>query len=253
MQIARSGDLARHTRNALRFLNMFWLGNERRREHSHGWQVRRLAQVMRQRGEVVEDASERFLQVSHFHNDAVNECEGIFKHDLKEVLEMQHRGLQLDTAEEDKRLDFGVVQYPFVLNPVSKVRMLSIESLVRQRDEVRTAMALQMVLRGRISMNPWLVLKVRRSAVMEDTLQQLAIQGSQQFKKPLKIMFDGEEGVDEGGVQKEFFQLLIEELYNEDFGMFERVEESRNMWFNKNSLEANVQFELFGLRQEPHP
>lgn len=29
------------------------------------------------------------------------------------------------------------------------------------------------------------------------------------LKKPLKVKFIGEEGVDEGGVQKEFFQLLV--------------------------------------------
>ena len=30
--------------------------------------------------------------------------------------------------------------------------------------------------------------------------------------------FDGEEGVDEGGVQKEFFQLVIAELFKPDYG-----------------------------------
>ena len=29
------------------------------------------------------------------------------------------------------------------------------------------------------------------------------------LRKPLKVKFVGEEGVDEGGVQKEFFQLLV--------------------------------------------
>lgn len=38
------------------------------------------------------------------------------------------------------------------------------------------------------------------------------------LKKQLRVQFRGEEGLDEGGVQKEFFQLLIEELFNEDFG-----------------------------------
>ncbi len=32
---------------------------------------------------------------------------------------------------------------------------------------------------------------------------------SDSLKKPLKVAFVGEEGVDEGGVQKEFFQLLV--------------------------------------------
>lgn len=90
-------------------------------------------------------------------------------------------------------------------------------------------------------------MKVRRSELIQDTLQKLPAHEPSDFKKPLKIVFDGEEGVDEGGVQKEFFQLLIEQLYNEDFGMFERIDESRNFWFNKNSFEVNLQFELFGI------
>lgn len=34
------------------------------------------------------------------------------------------------------------------------------------------------------------------------------------------MKFVGEEGVDEGGVQKEFFQLLVRECFNPEFGMF---------------------------------
>jgi len=252
MEIARSGDLARHIRNALRLMDLYWRANAARIAHRESWRTRRKAQLLRRQGELLDDEALRSLPASHFHNDAINECEGILKHDLKEVLEMQHRGLHFPFAEEEgSRNDFGVIEFPFVLTAVSKVRMLNIESLLMQREEVRTArtaMAWQVVMRGRMSMmNPFLVLKVRRSAVIEDALQQLAVYGSQQYKKPLKVVFDGEEAVDEGGVQKEFFQLLVEELYNEDFGMFERIDESRNFWFNKNSFEVNLQFELFGI------
>jgi ubiquitin-protein ligase E3 A len=38
------------------------------------------------------------------------------------------------------------------------------------------------------------------------------------LKKQLFIQFEDEEGVDEGGIQKEFFQLVIEELFNLDYG-----------------------------------
>ena len=30
---------------------------------------------------------------------------------------------------------------------------------------------------------------------------------SRDFKKPLKVIFDGEDGVDAGGMKKEFFQV----------------------------------------------
>lgn len=190
------------------------------------------------------------MSAIQFHNDAINECEGILKLDLKEFLEMQQGGkYRFSDVEDSSRRDFGIIEFPFVLAPESKVRMLSIESTLIQRDEVRYAMIGQMLSRGRHDLNPYLVLKVKRTNLVQDALQQLAERGGAQhdYKKPLKVVFDGEEGVDEGGVRKEFFQLLIEELYNEDFGMFERIEESRAFWFNKNSLEANLQFELFGL------
>ncbi len=38
------------------------------------------------------------------------------------------------------------------------------------------------------------------------------------LKKPLKVKFVGEEGIDQGGVQKEFFQLIVEEIFDPKFG-----------------------------------
>jgi len=67
------------------------------------------------------------------------------------------------------------------------------------------------------------------------------------LRKQLKIKFDGEEGVDQGGVGKEFFQLLVQELFNPDYGMFEYFEDVRFCWPNKNSLENNRLFELIGV------
>jgi len=34
------------------------------------------------------------------------------------------------------------------------------------------------------------------------------------------VKFDGEAGIDEGGVQKEWFQLLVAELFSLKYGMF---------------------------------
>lgn len=53
-------------------------------------------------------------------------------------------------------------------------------------------------------------------------------------------------GVDEGGVSKEFFQLIVEQLFNIDYGMFTVDEETRSYWFNQNSFENDAQFSLIG-------
>jgi ubiquitin-protein ligase E3 A len=38
------------------------------------------------------------------------------------------------------------------------------------------------------------------------------------LRKQLRIEFKEEEGIDEGGLQKEFFQLLIEKLFDTNYG-----------------------------------
>lgn len=58
---------------------------------------------------------------------------------------------------------------------------------------------------------------------------QIDSKSPQDFKKQLKIQFVGEEGVDEGGVQKEFFQLMIRELFDEKYG-WSWVESERNCY-----------------------
>lgn len=52
--------------------------------------------------------------------------------------------------------------------------------------------------------------------------------------------------MDEGGVSKEFFQLIVEQLFNIDYGMFTVDEETRSYWFNQNSFENDAQFSLIG-------
>ena len=46
----------------------------------------------------------------------------------------------------------------------------------------------------------------------------ISIENPQDFKKQLMIEFEGEQGMDEGGISKEFFQLIIEEIFNPDYG-----------------------------------
>lgn len=40
------------------------------------------------------------------------------------------------------------------------------------------------------------------------------------LRKQLRVEFDGEEGIDEGGIQKEFFQLIVEQLFDPMYGRF---------------------------------
>lgn len=51
------------------------------------------------------------------------------------------------------------------------------------------------------------------------------------FRKQLYVEFIGEQGIDEGGVSKEFFQLIVEQIFNADYGMFIHQEDTNIVWY----------------------
>lgn len=53
-------------------------------------------------------------------------------------------------------------------------------------------------------------------------LEMIAMENPADLKKQLYVEFEGEQGVDEGGVSKEFFQLVVEEIFNPDIGTSHR-------------------------------
>ena len=75
----------------------------------------------------------------------------------------------------------------------------------------------------------------------------MARQRQRDLFKPLRVHFLGEDGVDGGGVQKEFFQLLFEEVFTATYGMFEEVAETQTLWFDGGSLEPDEEFYLVGV------
>ncbi|RYG52362.1 hypothetical protein EON67_01405, partial [archaeon] len=98
-------------------------------------------------------------------------------------------------------------------------------------------------------MSPYFVLRVRRDNLLQDALQGIvsSTSGSNtDMKKPLKVEFAGEEGIDAGGVRREFFSLISRQLFSPDFGMFTEDRDTRLLWFRSDSLEPNIQFELVG-------
>ena len=68
----------------------------------------------------------------------------------------------------------------------------------------------------------YMVLEIRRDNVLQDTFNSIWRREEREFMRPLKIRLgqdDGEEGLDFGGVQQEFFRLAIAEALNPDYGM----------------------------------
>ena len=149
------------------------------------------------------------------------------------------------------RVVFQVVfcKYPFVYTAEAKAKLLKIDANQQMMKTVQSIAVNQFLNRGQISINPFLELKVRRDHLILDTLRQIQEYESRPYllKKPLKVIFEGEEGYDAGGVKKELFLLLMKELLSPDYGMFSVDPESRFIWFSEFSFEHNSNYHLIGV------
>jgi len=90
-----------------------------------------------------------------------------------------------------------------------------------------------------------LQLNIRRDHLIEDALNELE-KNRANLQNELKIKFVGEQGVDQGGVRKEFFILVIRQIFDPNYGMFNYNEKTRLFWFNHYSFEPNIKYELIG-------
>ncbi|KAF7726268.1 putative E3 ubiquitin-protein ligase [Apophysomyces ossiformis] len=139
---------------------------------------------------------------------------------------------------------FAFCQYPFLITMGSKMQIM--ESDAKQQMETKWREAFfSMLFHQKVSM-PYLVLRVRRENLIEDSLRQLA-QNELDLKKSLRIEFIGEDGVDAGGLRKEWFLLLVRSLFDPQYGMFTYDEDSNLCWFNAASFENEDQFFLVGV------
>ncbi|KAH7889762.1 hypothetical protein F5I97DRAFT_1924285 [Phlebopus sp. FC_14] len=64
-------------------------------------------------------------------------------------------------------------------------------------------------------------IKVRRNHIFEDSYGEIMRQTPNDLKKRLMIKFDGEDGLDYGGLSREFFFLLSHEMFNPFYCLFE--------------------------------
>ncbi|TFK26416.1 ubiquitin-protein ligase [Coprinopsis marcescibilis] len=63
--------------------------------------------------------------------------------------------------------------------------------------------------------------KIRRNHIFEDSYAEIMRQTPNDLKKRLMIKFDGEDGLDYGGLSREFFFLLSHEMFNPFYCLFE--------------------------------
>jgi E3 ubiquitin-protein ligase HUWE1 len=86
--------------------------------------------------------------------------------------------------------------------------------------------------------HPPLQLSVRRDQVFLDSFKSLYFKTAEEMKYgKLSIRFHGEEGVDAGGVTREWFQVIARQMFNADYALFVPVASDRTT-FHPNRLSS---------------
>ena len=145
----------------------------------------------------------RFLPVSDFYSSVVDSV------DLVE-----------DFIGWERRVRrFSFCQYPFLMSIWAKTQILEYDTRRQMEGYAREAFFNE-IMNGRQA-NRFLALSVRRDCLVEDSLKTVGESvgsATDDAKKPLRVQFKGEEGIDGGGLRKEWFLLLVREVFSPDMG-----------------------------------
>ncbi|KAJ5758115.1 uncharacterized protein N7511_006809 [Penicillium nucicola] len=149
---------------------------------------------------------------------------------------------------ESRSSKFSFCQYPFFLSIWAKIHIM--EHDARRQMEVRAREAFFNSILNHRAVSQYLVLKVRRECLVEDSLKGVSAvvgSGQEEIKKGLRIEFSGEEGIDAGGLRKEWFLLLVREVFDPHHGLFIYDDDSQYCYFNPYCFESSEQFFLVGV------
>lgn len=182
----------------------------------------------------------QLVDSTEFYNDYINKnVEVNFQLECKNYLKY--------LKNEDKS-KFCWLRYFWIFDARSKSEILCEYNNKNQREEFLNQMnniTSNLMINGEI-LNPYLIMQIKRINMIEDSLN-LLVNPQINFRKQLKIKFIGEQGIDEGGVKKEYFLLLVRQIFNPEYGMFTYSEKTRFFWFKPDSFEAKIKFELIGI------
>uniref|UniRef100_A0A158QCF5 HECT-type E3 ubiquitin transferase n=1 Tax=Hymenolepis diminuta TaxID=6216 RepID=A0A158QCF5_HYMDI len=134
------------------------------------------------------------------------------------------------------------MELPFMLQTTTKITQLHYDNRLNMLHERQGAIFHALFATSNLDAAlemPYFKICVNRDRVLE--LTRMDAVGD--LKKQLYVEFDGEQGIDEGGPSKEFFQLIVERIFNPDYGMFVFEEESQCFWFNRNPMAEELERE----------
>uniref|UniRef100_A0A4W3GDE1 HECT and RLD domain containing E3 ubiquitin protein ligase 4 n=1 Tax=Callorhinchus milii TaxID=7868 RepID=A0A4W3GDE1_CALMI len=202
----------------------------------------------------------KILEILHRVTGQIIHYAKFYIHELQDLIDIrndyitwiQHHAFRMVTSSifHVQDIPITICTYPFVFNAQAKTALLQTDAMLQMQiavDQANRQNFSSFFLPVVDAVNPCLVLIVRREHIVEDAVEALRKSKNVDYKKPLKVIFVGEEAIDAGGVRKEFFLLIMRELLDPKYGMFQYYEESRLIWFSFQTFEDNDLFHLIGI------
>ena len=170
------------------------------------------------------------------------------------IIKAQKSNENYSVNSQKDKLGFTLLSHTWLFDPSTKYEIINLFNENKQIQQVsnnnyNSLSELEQILFFGVLLNSkdiFFNLNIRRENIIEDTLNEVS-KYPDKLHYPLKVKFIGEEGEDEGGVKKEFFMLLTRKLFDVNYGMFTYNEKTRLFWFNLNSFEEKIKYELIGI------
>ena len=163
------------------------------------------------------DCREPKIPNDQFLNEVVNTFIDI-QHDYVEYIQQVQNQEQFVNHAANKKQMFSFLAHPFVLVLAKKNLGLYYDNKIKMMRERRHNIMMSL-LEGSMPM-PYFKIRLQRSNLLVDALSLIELQEQENsaiLRKQLFIEFENEQGIDQGGVSKEFFQLAIDELLNKGY------------------------------------
>nr|XP_054516126.1 probable E3 ubiquitin-protein ligase HERC4 isoform X15 [Pan troglodytes] len=203
--------------------------------------------------QISQQVNEKMGQIIQYDKFYIHEVQELIdiRNDYINWVQQQAYGMDVNHGlTELADIPVTICTYPFVFDAQAKTTLLQTDAVLQMQmaiDQAHRQNVSSLFLPVIESVNPCLILVVRRENIVGDAMEVLRKTKNIDYKKPLKVIFVGEDAVDAGGVRKEFFLLIMRELLDPKYGMFRYYEDSRLIWFSDKTFEDSDLFHLIGV------
>jgi hypothetical protein len=87
-------------------------------------------------------------------------------------------------------------------------------------------------------------LRIKRKDIFEESFKRFESLKGEELRGKLRIEFEGEEGMDAGGLTREWFQILSKEIFNENYALFTLSASGNTYQPNKNGLKIHSRLHI---------